>query len=414
MISIKNMLKFYQNSSRMANIQSVIPILDEFGITRIHKQGLIDLVDDVNLYLKNIIKLAKTIKFQSRRKKLIISDINDALDFSGERKLYGYSNTNIPDLFQIPETDILIAQEKTLDLQQILTEEVPDAPLEDNFQFHWQLISGESPIIEEVSFNNEEQQIMPQEILWESKEYEFKGRHTKPIPVYAQDKFYNLIKQFLSNDSEDIYDTLHSSAELGILAPFYLKFISDFISVNFRNSDQLIRALMFTESIFDNDNTPKTLYSNSFISITMTLAVSPLEFKGNSAYTIRDEASSFLAKIVDYYKTPSSMISEVLIKSILDMVSELNFQQRYGALLCIFKLSQSVFRAVIVPKALDDLQNLRLMLRADNQNNRFEIIQLAQLYKSLCQSCYSRLLNLQKAPESTINTYESIAAFCIE
>ncbi|EAY13993.1 hypothetical protein TVAG_491320 [Trichomonas vaginalis G3] len=397
----------------MASMESIIPILDEFEITRIHKQGLIELVDDVNDYLKKILQVAKTIKFQSRRKKLKISDINDSLEFLAELKLYGYSNTSIPSYIPIPQSDVLLSEEKMTSIDDILRSNSVSVPEEENFTFHWQLIKGETPVSPEIQLEEKNDQIMPQEIDWKIGNYKIKGRHSEPISNQCKEKFTRIIEQFLENNNENIYEEIEKSADARVLAPFYIKFITDFITVNLFDSLQTERILVFTEALFHNEFFAKEVYSNSFFSIALTLAISPEHFNGAHCFDIRDEASIFLEEIIQYFSKFNPFIKENILKRLNMMLSTNNYQQRYGLLRCIFAISQNTFKSIIIPKILTELKSIKESFHENPSQISSDVLQLISLYKSLTKDCYVQLPNHLKNDENTISMYEGILSFSI-
>ena len=99
----------------------------------------------------------------------------------------------------------------------------------------------------------------------------------------------NITEWFCNGENELVtYESLY------IFLPFFLRFITDFVSVY---SKQMMRSLLFTNALFSNENINKEKYCQSFLSIVLSICISPTFFKGQFKFDVRKDTALLLSKL---------------------------------------------------------------------------------------------------------------------
>lgn len=402
------------NSSEKVKKETIKSIMSEIGITKL-KKPMFDIIDkSVNDSLKNILILANSLNKHSQRKTLTARDINEALKISGQHKLYGYICQPNIEYERIPDTNLIIPVDKTISIDKLLHTNPPPAEKEEYFSFHWQCIHGNTPKIDEVVIDDndkDEQELMVKDISWNIEGEKKIGNRRKSVSPEQQVFFIETAEKFMKGVDEPVYEKLLNYGSLPIFLPFFLKFITDFISVNIYNSEQMLRSLMFTKSLFCNKSIDKGKYCGDFVSIATTLCVTPTIYEGESKFNVRDEAAAFLSEMLLCYESQYPFLKESVIKELIGYYKEKNISQKYGAASAIFAISPSLFEDIMLPNLRSVLDDLKNRLNSSNDEMRMDIMSLISLYVSLAQRCFVTFERGKRVDKKKMEYYNDVITF---
>lgn len=133
------------------SVESMKVIAESIGVGSLPDDAAKILAEDVSYKLKRIIQDAAKFMGHSRREKLNVGDVDQALKIRNIEPQYGFqSNDFIPFRFASGGgRELHFNDEKEIDLSELVTSAPPKIPLEITLRAHWLAIDGVQPTIPE-------------------------------------------------------------------------------------------------------------------------------------------------------------------------------------------------------------------------------------------------------------------------
>jgi transcription initiation factor TFIID subunit 6 len=126
-------------------------IAESIGIAMLQDNAAKELADDVSLKIKQIVQDAAKFMHHAKRTKLCLSDIDHALKIRNIEPQYGFVTPDfIPFRFASGGgRELHFAEEKEIDLTEIIQAVPPKIPLEISLRAHWLCVDGVQPTVPE-------------------------------------------------------------------------------------------------------------------------------------------------------------------------------------------------------------------------------------------------------------------------
>uniref|UniRef100_T1GR62 Transcription initiation factor TFIID subunit 6 n=1 Tax=Megaselia scalaris TaxID=36166 RepID=T1GR62_MEGSC len=133
------------------SVESMKVIAESIGVGSLPDDAAKILAEDVSYKLKRIIQDAAKFMGHSRRERMNVSDVDQALKIRNIEPQYGFQcNDFIPFRFASGGgRELHFTDEKELDLSELVTAAPPKIPLEITLRAHWLAIDGVQPTIPE-------------------------------------------------------------------------------------------------------------------------------------------------------------------------------------------------------------------------------------------------------------------------
>lgn len=96
--------------------ESITQIAESIGITNVGEEVACSLAEDVSYKIQEIIHASCTLMRQSKRRKLLTSDVNSTLSTSNVSHIFGHLQKEDSSFFRLPEADIYVAEDHEVDL----------------------------------------------------------------------------------------------------------------------------------------------------------------------------------------------------------------------------------------------------------------------------------------------------------
>ena len=417
-----NLWGFFPGEHDESIIQIMITILTDLDLARFPRHFPKIFAENSLNFIHEILQLSSTIQKKEKEKKLSVDNVNEALELLGHEKVYGYklqTNFNFDKIpYNIPlqgQGFLLIPVDNVVDINTFLNENPPPVPEESYFSFHWQSVKGEIPRIQENDFNNKlenESPIMPEEINWNIEGEKKLGKRKESVPPQQQTFFVHIAESFLNSEDTSIFKELAENRNISVFVPFFLKFIEDFIKINMYNSKQMMRSLIFTQSLFSNKYYSKNYYCQHFIKIILTLCISPMIYDGDLKFELRKEAAIFLSQMIFEFSSTFPYIKEKVIQSLITSLNTENLYQIYGVIASLYYISPIIFQKAIIPRLKRILEKLKQKIVFSQENDKEDILQLILLCTQLVKESYAQIDKSSMSKED-IDMYNELLSFSL-
>ncbi|KAJ1673992.1 histone H4-like TAF Taf6, SAGA complex subunit, partial [Spiromyces aspiralis] len=214
--------------------QTVKNISESVGISKLSDDVTDALANDVEYRIQQIIEEAIKFMQHSKRTKLTVNDINQALrvrNFEANHEIkYHKAVSGYENLYYINEEE--------LDLDAIINQPLPEAPLDTTYTAHWLAIEGvqprikQNPIDEAKEAEPEPKQRRDGEKLKVTKD---KGAEVVPLVKHALSKelqlYYDCVTSALASDDPVVrataLESLSIDAGIHQLVPYFVQYIAD-------------------------------------------------------------------------------------------------------------------------------------------------------------------------------------------
>lgn len=426
----------------MASSLAVKAISEELGVYISESIDLNDVAKDAESYVTSILELANRLRKHKSSKVLRVNDLNDALASRLARPLYGYKSNRVSDYKSIGvlnDNEILTNTDHQIPLNEITTSSLERYPIDTSFSFHWLAINGIEPQIEENScitkvpglispsanaipeqtkFPDQRVLIIQSKLMVSKELQNFYIKCQETIQKQVSTSSNAFIPEF-----KILVKTLSKEASIQPLLKFFLRNITDTITITSRNIHHLNVALTLAKSLFSNQNLENETFLLTYMSITTTLLISRYPFEedfGNpqipqkefekcysidQSIAIRNSASDFLGIIISKYSSHYPHLHQKMAEFLTNIIfdNRIPLISQYGAILGLQRIDLTIVRSTLIPsidiivkktkKAIYDVRNKSPSIRklAVNLNNTL---------LRLCGMCYKHdLSNNMKADE---------------
>ncbi|XP_066910948.1 transcription initiation factor TFIID subunit 6-like [Clytia hemisphaerica] len=417
-------------------------VVESVGYDKPADEALQYLSENLTFVIKETIQEATKFRNKSKRKMLSPADIDHALKVRNIEPVYGFTNKHYVPFRHASGggREIYFQEDVDIDLEDLMSQSLPKAPLEITLKSHWLAIDGIQPSIPEnpppikkemqlnevVSPFSKSRHIKEvgvdkvgslnknstKEGKKESKSDKRKAEELKKIADEKADsqKCKPLVTHELSVEQQMYYKELTEASVGSIetkrtealqslsndpglyqLLPRFITFISEGVRVNVaqHNLAILIYLLRMIKSLLENSTLYLEKYLHEVIPAVMTCIVSKQlcprpDFDNH--WALRDFAARLMAQICKHFNTPTNNIQPRITKSLslsLDM-EKAPLSTHYGALAGLSELGFEVIKSIVLPRIKSESG---LIKEAINGNNSAEKKAAEHLQALLVKHC---------------------------
>jgi transcription initiation factor TFIID subunit 6 len=394
----------------MTAADTVHAISEELGVTFSNPADMEAVSRDAESFLMSILEISNRLRKHKGQFSFRALDINEALTSRRMAPLLGYTPSNSPEPILIGHClgrDLLAFKDRQIRLSEFRGAPLNPYPTEAVFDFHWLALNGIQPEIEQ---NLTEK---PSSFVPDSKLRGLPGQLTFDdqivttvsskllIPQQLQAYFFSAqetIRKQGSSTSEvreykDLLEQLSSDAAFQPLVPFFVRTARDLIATQHRNQVQLFIGLNICRALFQNPNLKCESHLFSFISVCLTLMISPL---GDDAFdelcTLREAAADFLGLLVRNQQAKYPDLLQRLADHLLAIILDIRADpwSQYGAAVGLLTLGPDLVEEILIPNLLALLPKLKKDLGAVKPAQRVATSHLFGVLKRICGLCFHR------------------------
>ncbi|CAH0558321.1 unnamed protein product [Brassicogethes aeneus] len=403
-------------------------IAESIGIPNLQDEAAKELADDISYRLKHIIQDAAKFMNHAKRVKLMQSDVDSALKCKNiENRPFRFASGGGRELHFI--------EEKEVDLNDLLQNLNPKAPLEAALRSHWLVIDGVQPTIPEnpppVAKNVQKlESVDPinkkpisetsgkpttgKQKLKNVETVQIKQLATHELSVEQQLYYKEITEACVGSDETRRTEALQSLAcdpGLHEMLPRMCTFIIEGVRVNVvqNNLALLIYLMRMVKALLDNQSLYLEKYLHELIPAVTTCIVSKqlcMRPELDNHWALRDFASRLMAQICKNFNTSTNNIQTRITRmftNALQQNDKVPFPSLYGALQGLSELGPEVVRILILPHIKYIGSKIETHLEGNLQSNIDKIA--SSLIKQLLVKVLAPVLKSLRNPPDNLDEY---------
>ncbi|XP_037090119.1 LOW QUALITY PROTEIN: transcription initiation factor TFIID subunit 6-like [Pollicipes pollicipes] len=369
------------------SLDSVRVAAESVGICGVPDDAIRELAEDTTYRLRQIIQDAYKFKAHGKRKKLLPIDFDNALRMRNMEPLYGVQSAeHIPFRFTSGGgRELSFQDDKDVDLSDLVSAQMPKAPLDTTIRVHWLCIDGVQPAIPEnpppVALDHQKQEStnpaskigkpghsQAKAVPSKSKNQRAKTIETVSVKQLAQHElsvelqlYYKEITEACVGSDEsrraEALQSLSSDPGLHQMLPRLCNFIFEGVKVNVVqfNLALLIYLMRMVKALLDN----QTLYLEKYLHelipsvasciLSRQLCARP---EADNHWALRDFASRLLAQICKNFNTSTNNMQTRVTRLFTGCLQgdKAPLAAHYGALAGLSELGPEVIKAFVMPQ----------------------------------------------------------------
>ncbi|XP_034245254.1 transcription initiation factor TFIID subunit 6-like isoform X2 [Thrips palmi] len=387
--------------------EAISVIAESIGICNIGEDVATSLAEDVSYKLQEIINASCTVMRQSKRRKLLTSDVNTAFRVSDVNHIFGHSHNEPFKFLRLPEGEIFIPEDNEVDLISVATNPTapkvkkpsyiatsypllkiaPTQPVNGHssksdgkalaFQ-HPKLGTNNTGVDSRSKFNGGVKFAQPHAIrdkLKRDSEEELKLSQ-------AQISFFNIVAKFIIEGHHCLYKqallNLRTSKKVNTVSVPLLNFVALSVCHIPRHFGLLSRLLETVDVLLSNVNVNPS-YSiavNRLVNALLAIIADQNVLQGQNDFLLRRKAASLLARVLLVWGIEEQHVSELLSRVALILGdSKEKLQSHYGALVIFQNLGKAAIGWLFpLLKSFLPLFDKRYSLLSGNYNVQVEEI----------------------------------------
>lgn len=333
---------------------------------------------EVEYRLREIVQEAIKHMHNSKRLRLTVHDINDALELRNVEKLYGYDSGEKLSFRLVPNTNIYIVPREEVDLEAFVKAPLPRALPPLTMTSHWLAVEGISPDIPENAVAVSESQKldmtaaavsnilrMPDAVSGDA-EVKPLVRHvlSKELQVY----FDAVVNDLGSGNADRIKAALYSVATdsgLQQLLPYFVQFVCEGVACYLRNLGQLQVLISLIGSLLANEH----LFMEPYLHQVMPPLLSCLlgrriceHPEQEDHWSLRDRCAAIVADICRKFSHSYATLLPRCVKTMLGTLKDTSrpLAAHYGALTGLMALGSTVMETSLMPILPVYVSNLQM------------------------------------------------------
>ncbi|KAH9634151.1 hypothetical protein HF086_001353 [Spodoptera exigua] len=296
------------------SVDSMKTIAESIGIANLGDDAAKELADDVTYRLKLIVQDSMKFMHHSKRQKLSITDIDNALKIKNIECQYGFIQPDsLPFRFASGGgRELHFVEEKEVDLSDILSAPPPKIPLDVSVRAHWLSVDGIQPTVPEnpPPLSKEAQKLESVDPISKLSKPTNKDAAGKPMcgkaaRLKASESVH--VKQLATHE----LSSLACDPGLHEMLPRMCTFISEGVKVNVvqNNLALLIYLMRMVKALLDNQSLYLEKYLHELIPSVSTCIVSRqlcLRPEMDNHWALRDFAARLMAQICKTFNTSTN------------------------------------------------------------------------------------------------------------
>lgn len=391
-------------------VDSIKVMSESVGVAAINDDAALKLSEDLEYRLKEIIQESIKFMHHSKRRKLMCSDVDRALNVRNVEPLYGFDTAEyIP--FRHTSgggKDLYYPEEKEVGLFDVINSPLPRLSCDVTVRAHWLCVDGVQPVIPEnpAPMTVEEQQeeatgsTLPTarsgEPISHLKKISFdkKGKKRdenvstewsklKPLQAHSlsleQQLYYKEITDACIGVGPESRwtEALNSlSTDPGIyqLLPQFTSFVTEGIKVNIgqRKLTVLKHLVKMVKALLDNPSLSLVKYLHEIIpSLISCLVCKQLCMRPESEdhWSLRENTAKILARLCQKYNTSVNNIQPRITRMLTQTLrsgGDHNLAVHYGVMIGLIEMGQDTITSLVLPR----LKQESLLIRAAVQQGK--------------------------------------------
>ncbi|XP_056642753.1 transcription initiation factor TFIID subunit 6 [Diorhabda sublineata] len=386
--------------------ESMKVIAESIGIGYLADDAAKELAEDISFRIKHIVQDAAKFMNHAKRTKLLQSDIDSALKAKNIEPQYGFQSTeHLPFRFASGGgRELHFIEEKEVDLNDLLQNISPKAPIETTLRSHWLFIDGVQPTIPEnpppiAKVIQKLESVDPvnkkpiketsgkpstgKQKLKNVETVEIKQLATHELSVEQQLYYKEITEACVGSDEARRAEALQSLASdpgLHEMLPRMCTFIIEGVRVNVvqNNLALLIYLMRMVKALLDNQSLYLEKYLHELIPSVTTCIVSKqlcMRPELDNHWALRDFASRLMAQICKNFNTSTNNIQTRVTRMFTNALQQdkVPLSSLYGALQGLSELGTEVTRIFILPKVKNIGSRIENYLEGNSTSNMEKI-----------------------------------------
>ncbi|XP_005100271.1 transcription initiation factor TFIID subunit 6 [Aplysia californica] len=369
--------------------ESIRVIGETIGVSGLADEAASFLAEDISYRLKLLVQEAEKLKQHGKRRKLLCSDMDAALQMKNVEPVYGHTNKDGFVPFRHASgggREIFFTDEKEVDLQTVLTEQSSKLPIDVSIKAHWLSIDGVQPSLPENP-PPASKDLQKQEILDTTLKASTARLHKRAHPEVGKHKHHhhhkhkdtvklkNLTTHELSVEQQYYYkeitescvgpdelkrsealQSLQQDPGLHQMLPRFIAFASEGVKINVvqNNLALLIYLMRMVKSLLDNQTIYLDKYLHDLLPTVMTCVVSRqlcLRPDMDNHWALRDFAARLVAQICRNYSNNTNNVQARVTKKFSKAIQSETaaLATQYGAIAGLGELGPEVIKSCLLP-----------------------------------------------------------------
>uniref|UniRef100_A0A914EHF5 Transcription initiation factor TFIID subunit 6 n=1 Tax=Acrobeloides nanus TaxID=290746 RepID=A0A914EHF5_9BILA len=361
----------------------VTTIGEQMGIQDLSHAAAKDISDHVTTVVKNILGHAKKFQAGGRRRRMIVEDIESAMQFYGLPPQFGFQSKDVIPFRYVGASgqDLFVEDEKEVDLSTCINAQATKLPLEPLLKGHWLVIDGVQPTIPEnpVPEIPEETPAEKSELKHDRKsesgplllnqlaknvrkteQVQLKTTTSHNISVEQQIFFKEVSEAITSGDEQkrnEALQCLQLDPGIQALVPRFSLSIAEGVRCNAsqKNLSILIYLMLMINALVQNSaiSLEKHLHELIPAILSCILGKQLSHNEKSSHWALREYAAKLLSTLVKKYRL--SNIRSRVIKVLAGVFTRPDriLASIYGAVFALELLGAETVRSVLIPRAGD-------------------------------------------------------------
>ena len=306
----------------------------------------------------------------SKRQKLSVEDVNNALKMRSVEPLYGYDPGEALQFRLVPNTNLFYVADEEVDFETLLNAPLPKVPLKPTFSVHWLAVEGVQPQIPEnpVEVSLATDTLQPPTNKKDILQISHEDTEVRPPVKHVLSKelqlYYEKITNFLaSEDPEEqqiALECIGKDSGIQQLVPYFIQFASENVTKYLRNLSVVSKMVSLLEKLFENEHLFMEPYLHQCMPCLLTciLAKRLCEDPSEPHWDCRRRSAKLVGKICkqykDSYNTLVPRVTKTLTKALFDLQKPAS--TRFGSICGISALGREPILSIILPN-LKSLQS---------------------------------------------------------
>lgn len=359
-------------STNAATVESIKSIAESIGLSNLSEEACREVVSDLTFTIKSMLQDAQKFARNSKRKKLLVSDIEYSLKFRMIEPVYGF-NTSESVPFRSATGGgrcVYYTEDQTVNLDDVINNNNQNVKIPNDLSLraHWLAIEGVQPAIPENPeiINRESQKKEIAEGILKSNE---KKRKTENVKVkqmtthdvsYEYQLFFKEITEACVGCDEtkrnEALSSLSNDPGLHQLLPRFALFVSEGVRYNIAQNNMaiLIYLMRMARSMIDNKHLYLEKYLHELLPAILSCVLSKQlcsRPETDNHWALREFAARLIGQIVKNYNTTVLNLQTRIIKIYNKSIQSerTTFASVYGAVVGLTELGNEICESFVFP-----------------------------------------------------------------
>lgn len=375
-----------EKESRVPSVltpESIRVIGETMGVSGLTDEAASFLAEDISYRLKLLVQEAEKLRRHGKRRKLMCSDFDSALQLKNIEPVYGVSGKDGQLPFRHASgggRELYFTDDKEVDLQAVLQEQAVKIPLEPTLKTHWLSINGVQPSLPEnpppASKDVQKKEILDTKLKSTKPAHPDTTKHkhhhskhkdavklknlsTHELSVEQQFYYKEITESCVGPDElkrAEALTSLQQDPGLHQMLPRFIAFASEGVKINVvqNNLALLIYLMRMVKSMLDNQTVFLDKYLHDLLPTVMTCVVSRqlcMRPDMDNHWALRDFAARLVAHICRNYSNNTNdlqaRVTKIFTEAIMNETAAL--ATLYGAIAGLGELGTEVIKSCLLP-----------------------------------------------------------------